>query len=63
MAAVSFENLFFTILLGHILYMKYPFGHSYARTYKAQFTSKNGHTEDVFHLDNKMNAPLYLKEV
>ena len=32
-SAVSFENLFFTILLGQILYMEYPFAHLYGRTY------------------------------
>ena len=26
-SVVGFENLFFTILLGHVLCMEYPFGH------------------------------------
>ena len=29
----EFENLFFTIRPGHILYMEYPFGHCYGKTY------------------------------
>ena len=61
MSAVSFETLFFTILPGHILYME--FGHSYGRTYKAQLSSKNMHTEASFHLNNRLNAPLNLKEI
>ena len=32
-SAVSFENLFFKILPRRILYMRYPFGHLYGRTY------------------------------
>ena len=59
----SFENLFFTILPGHILYMECPFGHSYGRTYKAQLSSKSRRTESVFHLNNRLNAPLNLKEI
>ena len=41
MSVVSFENLFFTILPGHILYMECTFGNSYGRTYKAQLSSKS----------------------
>ena len=63
MSAVSFENLFFTILPGHILYVEYPFGHSYCRTYKAQLSSKSRCTEAVFPLHNRLNAPLNLKNV
>ena len=62
-SAVSFENLFFTILPGHILYVECPFGHSYGRTYKAQLSSKSRRTEAVFHLNNRLNSPLNLKEI
>ena len=61
MSAVSFENLFFTILPGHILYIEGAFWHSYGRTYKAQLSSKSMRTEAVFHLNSRLNAPLYLK--
>ena len=44
----SFENLLFTILWGHILYMECPFGHSNGTTHKAQLSSKNRRTEAVF---------------
>ena len=63
MSVVSFENVFFTILPGHILYMECLFGHSYGRTYKAQLSSKSRRTEAVFHLINRLNAPLNLKEI
>ena len=59
MSVVSFENLFFTIFPGHILFMECPFGHSYGRTDKAQLSSKSRHTEAAFH--NILNAPLNLK--
>ena len=61
LSAVSFENLFFTILPGHILYMECPFGHSYGRTYIAQLSSESRRTEVVFHLNNRLNTPLNLK--
>ena len=61
MLAVSFENLFFTILHGHILYMECLIGHPCGRTYRAQLSSKSRHTEDVFHLNNTLDAPLNLK--
>ena len=63
MSAVSFENLFFIIILGHILYTKCPFGHSYDRTYKAQLSSKSRRTKAVFLLNNRLNAPLNLKNI
>ena len=63
LSAVSFENLFFTILPGHILYMECPFGHLYVRTYKAQLSSNSRRTEAVFHLNNRLNAPQNLKEI
>ena len=55
---MSFENLFFTILPGHILYMECPFGHSYGRTCTAQLSSKSRHTEAVFHLNNRRSSKL-----
>ena len=58
-SAVSVENVFFTILPGHILYMECPFG----RTYKAQLSSKSRRTEAVFNLNNRLNAPLNIKEI
>ena len=58
---MNFENLFFTILLGHILYMEYPFEHLYDKTYKAQLPSKNSRIEAVFHLNNRLNVTLNLK--
>ena len=61
MSAVSFENLFFTTLPGHILYMEGAFWHSYSRTYKAQMSSKSMRTEAVFHLNSRLNSPLNLK--
>ena len=61
MSAVSFENLFFTILPGHILYMEGAFWHSYGRTYKAQLSSKSMCIEAVFHLNSRLNASLNLK--
>ena len=63
MSAVSLENLFFTILPEQILYMECPFGHSYGRTYKALLSSKSRRTEAVSHLNNRLNAPLSLKEI
>ena len=57
------ENLFFTILPGHILYMGCSFGHSYGKTYKAQLSSKSRRKEAVFHLNIRLNAPLNLKEI
>ena len=63
MASVSFDNLFFTILPGHILYMECPFGHSFRKTYKAQLSSKSRRTEAVFHLNNRLNALLNIKEI
>ena len=63
MSAVCFENLFFTILPGHILYMEFPFVHSYAILYKAQLSSKSMRTDAVLHLNNKLNAPLNLEEI
>ena len=39
------------------------FGHSNGRTYKAQLSSKSRRTEAVFHLNNRLNAPLNLKEI
>ena len=62
-SAVSFENVFFTILPGHILNMECPFGHSYGKTYKAQLSSKSKRTEAVFHLSNRLNAFLNLKKI
>ena len=62
MSAVSFENLFFTILPGHILYMECTFGNAYGRTYKAQLSSKSRDEGAVCHLNNRPNAPLNLKE-
>ena len=62
-SAVSFENLVFTILPGHILYMECPFGHLYGRTYIAQLSSKNRCKEAFFHLNNRLNAPLNLQEI
>ena len=61
MSALSFENLFFTILPGHILYMEGAFWHSYCRTYKAQLSHKSMRTEAVFHLNSRLNAPLNIK--
>ena len=58
MSAVSFENLFFTILPGHILYMECPFGHSNGITDKVQLSSKNRRTEAVFHLNNNCSSKL-----
>ena len=54
---LSFENLFFTILLRHILYMAYPIGQLYGRTNKGQLSSKKRHTEAVFHLNIRRNVP------
>ena len=59
---MSFENLFFIILPGHILYMECPFGRLYGRTYYAQFSNKYGPTEAVFHFNSILNVPLKLKE-
>ena len=59
---MSFENAFFTILSGHILYMEYPFGHSYGRTYYAHLPSKHKRKETVLRLNNGMNVLLNLKE-
>ena len=63
MSAVSFENLSFTILPRHNLYMECSFGHSYGRIYKAQLSSKSRRTEAVFHLNNGLNAALNLKDI
>ena len=63
---VSFENVFFTILPGHILYVECPFSmfrHLYGRTYYAQLSSQNRRTESFFfHLNNILNVPLNFKE-
>ena len=61
-SAVGFENLFFTILPGHILYIECLFGHSYGRTYKTLLSSKSRCTEAVFHLNNRLNAAVNLKK-
>ena len=61
-SAVGFDNLFFTILPGHILYIECPFGHSYGRTYKTQLSSKSRRTEAVFHLNNRLNASVNLNK-
>ena len=58
MPAVSFENLFFTILPGHVLYMECPFGHLYGRTYKAQLSSKSMCTEAVTECSSKLKINL-----
>ena len=58
---MSFANLLFKILPGHILYMIYPFGHLYERTYSAQFPSKNRHTMAVSYLNNRLSVPLNIK--
>ena len=63
MSAVSLEILLFAILPGHILYMECLYGPSYGRTLKAQLSSKSRRTEAVFHLNNRLNAPLSLKEM
>ena len=63
LSPVNFENLFFTILSGNILYMECPVEHSYGRAYKAQLASKSRHTEAVFHLNNRLNTLLNLKEI
>ena len=63
MSAVSFANLFFTILPGHIVYMECPFGHSYGKTFKAKLSSESRRIESVFHLNNRLNAPLNLREI
>ena len=60
---MSFENLFFTILPGNILYMEYPFGHLYGRTYSAQLSSNSRRTEAVFHLNNILIIPLNINEI
>ena len=62
LAGCEFENVFFTILPRHILYMVYPFGHLYGRTYQAQLPSKHMRTETVLHLIDSLNVPLNLKE-
>ena len=62
MFAVGFKNLLFTILTGHILYIECPLGHPYGRTYKAQLSRDSRRTEAVFHLNDRLNAPLSLKE-
>ena len=61
-SAVSFENAFFTILPGHILYMEFPFEHSYGRTYLVHLSSKHKRKEAVLHLNDGMNVLLNLKE-
>ena len=59
---LSFENLFFAIISGLILYMECQFGHSYGRTYKTQLSTKDRHKEVVFYLNDRLNAPLNLKK-
>ena len=61
--ASFFTNLFFTILPGDILYMECLFGQSYGRTYKDQLSSIRRRPEAVFHLNNRLNAPLTLKKL
>ena len=43
--------------------MECPIGHSCGRTYNAQLITKHMHTEAVFHLNDRLIAPLNLKEV
>ena len=43
--------------------MECLFGHSYGRTYKDQLSSISRRPEAVFHLNNRQNAPLALKEI
>ena len=58
---MSIEDLFFSILLGHILYMEYHFGHLYGRTIKPSCQAKIVHTRAVFHLNDRRNVPRNLK--
>ena len=59
---MSFDNLFFHYSSRTHLYMEYPFGYLHGRTYLAQLSSKNRRTEADFHLNNRLNVPLNLKE-
>ena len=42
--------------------MEYPFEYLYGRTYQTQLSNKNRRSEAVFHLNNRLNVPLSLKE-
>ena len=61
--AVRFEVLFFTILPGHNLFMECLLGHSYDITYKSQLSEQKQAHRTGFYLNNRLNAPLNLKEV
>ena len=60
---MGFEKLFFTILPGHILCMETPFGTSILELIKPSCQAKTGTQMVFFHLNNRMNFPLYLKKV
>ena len=60
-SAVSFENLFTHSFQDTFCKMAYPFGQFYGRTY-AQLSCKNRRTEDVFHLNYRLNVPLTFNE-
>ena len=51
--------MFLKFFSGHILYMKYPYGHlSMVELFK-----QNRRTEAVFHLYNRLIVPLNIKEI
>ena len=58
---MSVKKLFLIILIGHILCIKYPFGNLYANLLNS-VVKQNRRTEAVFHLNNRMNGPLNIKE-
>ena len=58
---MGFEKLFFTILPGHILCMETPFDTGILELIKPSCQAKTGTQKVFFHLNNRMNVPLYLR--
>ena len=57
----EFENVFFKILLGHILYMDAYLGILMVELIKPNSQAKAG-AQKRFYLNNRLNAPLNIKE-
>ena len=60
---VEFENLFFNILLGHILYMDAYLGILRVELIKSSSQAKTGAQKRAFYLNNKLNVPPNIKYI
>ena len=55
------RELFFIFLAGQIIYMEYPWG-TYRVKLQNPFVKKKQVLRSFFHLNNRLNVPLNLKE-